>query len=348
MAALTPESMTPFQKIFRCVGRQHSRMLKSCKGTTSCRMSALQSIIINLLIEKKRDKLLYEILNEDIIRELTGKIAKLDYTTTPDMDMSISDLKRILANESIHGTKIDTSDYFEDTRNHWFLGLVKHSQDPSVSYNIIAHYFYIKKEDDGFHIISTYGCDRVYMTQSDKVVTLEELQRFLTALETNSPAHDETVDSKQIISDFISTFFLDPSFYIEQKTNFENTGRHTTDLSLRGDEVNEYLYTKCWVEDFPIIGTLETIIDHELAQLKSEYRRSSTLKQTKKRVKTNLKRLEPVVSRSRAVYLLNSSKTQLQSHIKKTQRNKQKTERSKQNRRTKRQTLVSKRRNRKS
>jgi len=217
--------------------------LRSTRGTTSCKMSALLYILIHLLMNE---------VTLSCIPMITRKIIK---DISEFSDRPIQELKQILSNNSINGTVITDISFLKGYM--WYVGLVKKSQDSFLLGNVIDHYFVIVQEKNGtFKTVSSYGCSRVYIEQYETPLNLCEFDTFIKAL------HQEvkTRATKQVIRDFMIKHFLHLDHYVEKSVDpDENDGRTTTMPHLRDDEVEGYVTAKYHMEFYPIMDTLQTM-----------------------------------------------------------------------------------------
>jgi hypothetical protein len=224
--------------------------LRSTRGTTSCKLSALVYILIHLMMGKVPSPRI-----PIITRKIMSDINKFN----PDTP-SIRDLKQILLNRSIKGTVISDTSFLKG--NMWYVGLVKKSQDLTLDVNVIDHYFVIVQKEDGtFKTVSSYGCSRVYIKQYETDLNLEEFDAFIKALNQDV----RTRRSEQVIRNFMIKHFLHLEHYVEKEVEpDENDGRTTTSPELRDSEVEDYVTSKYHMEYYPVIDTLQTMIDGEL------------------------------------------------------------------------------------
>lgn len=238
--------MDTYEDLFQKASASH--WLRSSKGTTSCKMSALHYILIHLMMGK---------VEHSRIPILIRKIVKNET------------LKPILSNHSVGGIKIEDTSFLKG--NMWYVGLVKKSQSDSLIGNVIDHYFVIVKKEDGFKIISSYGCSLVYMKQYETPLDLSEFDAFIQALKKKV----KTRGAKQCIRDFIIKYFLHLDHYLEKEVEpDENDGRTKTSPTLRDTEVEGYVTSTYHLEYYPIIDTLQNII----GELSGGMRKNRTLK----------------------------------------------------------------------
>jgi hypothetical protein len=237
--------MDTYDDLFQKASANH--WLRSSIGTTSCKLSALHYILIDLMMGK---------VEPSRIPILIKKIVQ-----NPE-------LKPILSNQSVDGIKIKDTSFLKG--HLWYVGLVKKSQDLSFPGNVIDHYFVIVKKEDGFKIISSYGCSLVYMKQYETPLDLSEFDTFIKALKLKTRA------AKHCIRDFMKKYFLHLDHYVEKEVEpDENEGRTKTSPTLRDAEVEGYVTSKYHLEYYPIIDTLQTIIDREVS---GGMRKNRTLK----------------------------------------------------------------------
>jgi len=223
--------------------------LRSSKGSTSCKLSALHYILIHLMMGK---------VESSRIPILIRKIAKSD------------ELKLILSNYSLGGIKIKDTSFLKG--DMWYVGLVKKSQNDDFPGNVIDHYFVIVKTEDGFKTISSYGCSLVYMKQYETPLDLHEFDAFIKALKKKI----KTRAAKQCIRDFMIKHFLSLDHYVEKEVEpDENEGRTKTSPRLRDIEVEGYVTSSYHLEYYPIMNTLQTMIDREVS---GGMRKNKTLK----------------------------------------------------------------------
>lgn len=239
--------MDTYENLFQKASASY--WLRSSKGTTSCKMSALHYILIHLMMGK---------VEPARIPILIRKIAK-DESLNP-----------ILSNHAVGGIKIKDTSFLNG--NMWYVGLVKKSQDEYFKGNVIDHYFVIVKTEDGFKTISSYGCSNVYMKQYETSLDVSEFDAFIKALKKKV----KTRVVKQCIKDFMIKHFLHLDHYVEKEVDpDENEGRTKTTPTLRDTEIEGYLTTTYHLEYYPIIDTLQSMIDRELT---GGMRKNRTLK----------------------------------------------------------------------
>jgi len=231
--------MTKYEELFQ-QSSITGHWLRSSTGTTSCKMSALLYILIHLLIDKISSSQI-----PILIEKIKNRI---------DKNYECSNLKKILSNISTNGIVIKDKSFLTGTM---FVGLVKKSQDATLSGNVIDHYFVIIQNKDGtFKTISSYGCSLVCIKQYEKSLDLEEFDVFIKALQ------QKTRSAKQLIRNFMIQHFLHLDYYIEKEVDpDENDGRTRTKPELRDSEVEGYVTSKYHLEYYPIIDILQTIIN---------------------------------------------------------------------------------------
>ena len=215
--------------------------LRSSTGTTSCKLSALLYILIHFMKDKISP---YKIpsFTRQILKDIQGDHPRVRH------------LKHILSNRSINGTIIKDTTFLKG--DMWYVGLVKKSQDMTLPGNVIDHYFVIVRTEDGFKIVSSYGCPFVYIKQYETFLNIDEFDGFIKALD-----KVRTRTSEEVIRNFIRKYFLNLDHYIEKKVDpDENDGRTTTSPTLREREVECYLRSKYHMEFYPIMDTLQTMI----------------------------------------------------------------------------------------
>jgi hypothetical protein len=207
-------------------------------------------IIIHLFLQ-------FEKINTFQIPELTKKILQLNYDS-PDVEL----LKRILKNRPEEGEMIKSVDFLKTVRKTWYIGLVTISQDGMVEGNVIDHYFLILQKEDGFHIISSYGCSLTYIKQTDTKLDLDEFQSFIESLH---------YLNKEKIRAFMKKHFLNVHYYVEKSVDpDENNGKKHTkpeDIEL---EIENYTTRRYWMESFPVPVILQSLVEHELSNAKKE------------------------------------------------------------------------------
>jgi hypothetical protein len=207
-------------------------------------------IIIHLFIQFGK-------INKFKIPELTKKILQLNYHS-PDVEV----LKRILKNRPEQGEIIKNVDFLKTVRKTWYVGLVTISQDGMVEGNVIDHYFLILQKEDGFHIISSYGCSLTYIKQTDTKVDVDELQSFIESL--------HYLD-KEKIRIFIKKHFLNVDHYVEKSVDpDENNGKTHTNPEDTELEIENYTTRRYWMESFPVPVILQSLVEHELSNAKKE------------------------------------------------------------------------------
>jgi len=183
-----------------------------------------------------------------LIRKIVKDITELNHET----------LNPILSNHSVGGIKIKDTSFLKG--DMWYVGFVKKSQNESL--NVIDHYFVIVKKKDGFKIISSYGCSLVYMKQYETPLDLHEFDTFLKALKKKV----KTRGAKKCIRDFMIKHFLNLDHYVEKEVDpDENEGRTKTSPTLRDTEVEGYVTSNYHLEYYPILETLQHIIDREVS-----------------------------------------------------------------------------------
>jgi hypothetical protein len=235
--------MANYQELFKQASSHY--YLRSTIGSTSCKPSSLMYIIIHLLIQ----------FGKDIqIPELTKKILQLNYDSH-----EVKLLKRILQNRPEEGEIIENVDFLKTVRKTWYIGLVTISQDGMVEGNVIDHYFLILQKEDGFHIISSYGCSLTYIKQTDTKLDLDEFQSFIESLH---------YFKKEKIRTFIKKHFLNVDHYVKKSVDPDENGKtHTNpeDIEL---EIENYTTRRYWMESFPVPVILQSLVEHELSNAK--------------------------------------------------------------------------------
>jgi len=236
--------MANYQELFKQASSHY--YLRSTIGSTSCKLSSLMYIIIHLLIQFGKDTQ---------IPELTKKILQFNYDSH-----EVELLKRILQNRPEEGEIIQNVDFLKTVRKTWYIGLVTISQDVMVEGNVIDHYFLILQKEDGFHIISSYGCSLTYIKQTDTKLDLDEFQSFIESLH---------YFKKEKIRTFIKKHFLNVDYYVKKLVDpDENNGKtHTNpeDIEL---EIENYTTRRYWMESFPVPVILQSLVEHELSNAK--------------------------------------------------------------------------------
>lgn len=211
--------------------------LRSTRGTTSCKMSALLYILLHL------DEVTLSCVPmiKKIIKDINGSHG--------------TELKQILSNRSVNGTLIKDTSFL--TGHMWYVGLVKKSQDLSLPGDVIDHYFVIVQDKDGtFKTVSSYGCSLVYMEQYETTLKRCDFDAFIKALQQTV----KTRATKQVIRDFMIKHFLHLDHYVEKDVDpDENEGRTTTMPHLRDAEVEGYVTSNYHMEFYPIMDTLQTM-----------------------------------------------------------------------------------------
>lgn len=215
-----------YQELFRltCVDK---RYLRNSVGSTSCKVSAILYILIHSLPNPTPS--LIETKFQQIVAHKS--------------------LHRLLLNYAIGGIQIVNTEFLREG-NVWYMGLVTPSRDSSIIENIIHHYFLIVRKQDGYWIVSSYGCDLVHMKQSETPVTMYALETFIYALQFNQ---------RKRIRSFIKKHFLNEQNYVKKYVDAsENNGRITTDLSLLDEEVDSYVKQPYWMEWYPYVPAIVT------------------------------------------------------------------------------------------
>lgn len=230
-----------YQELFKQSSSHY--YLRSTIGSTSCKLSSLMYIIIHLFLQFGIDTQ---------IPELTKKILQLNYHS-PEVEL----LKRILKNRPEEGEIIQNVDFLKTVRKTWYIGLVTISQDGMVEGNIIDHYFLILQKEDGFHIISSYGCSLTYIKQTDTKLDVDEFQSFIESLHCLE---------KDKIRAFIKKHFLNVDHYVEKALDpDENNGKKHTNPEDTELEIENYTTRQYWMESFPVPVILQSLVEHELS-----------------------------------------------------------------------------------
>jgi len=235
--------MANYQELFKQASSHY--YLRSTIGSTSCKLSSLMYIIIHLLIQFGKDTQ---------IPELTKKILQFNYHSH-----EVELLKRILQNRPEEGEIIQNVDFLKTVRKTWYIGLVTISQDGMVEGNVIDHYFLILQKEDGFHIISSYGCSLTYIKQTDTKLDLDEFQSFIESLH---------YFKKEKIRTFIKKHFLNVDHYVKKSVDPDENGKtHTNpeDIEL---EIENYTTRHYWMESFPVPVILQSLVEYELSNAK--------------------------------------------------------------------------------
>jgi hypothetical protein len=233
-----------YQELFKQASSHY--YLRSAIGSTSCKLSSLMYIIIHLFLQFGIDTQ---------IPELTKKILQLNYDSR-----EVELLKRILKNRPEEGEIIENVDFLKTVRKTWYIGLVTISQDGMVEGNVIDHYFLILQKEDGFHIISSYGCSLTYIKQTDTKLDVDEFQSFIESLH---------YLKKDKIRAFMKKHFLNVDHYVEKELDpDENNGKTHTNPEDTELEIENYTTRRYWMESFPVPVILQSLVEHELSNAK--------------------------------------------------------------------------------
>jgi hypothetical protein len=126
-----------------------------------------------------------------------------------------------------------------------------------VEGNIIDHYFLILQKEDGFHIISSYGCSLTYIKQTDTKLDVDEFQSFIESLH---------YLEKDKIRAFIKKHFLNVDHYVKKTLDpDENNGKKHTNPEDTELEIENYTTRQYWMESFPVPVILQSLVEHELS-----------------------------------------------------------------------------------
>jgi len=256
------------------------RWLRSCKGSFSCKFSAIQYIIIHYLINKIGKGIVTEKNILTIIRLVMNAILQQKYKTDP-----YNKLYQIITNNGSSPLRAASGELFNYgteitgiksiTDKIVYAGLVCPSYD-NPNHLIINHYFLIVENNDGtFNIVSSYGSDDVSIMQSSIVLDTDEFDEFIRALkviETEKTTRQYTIEnSQEIIREFMKKYFLSSQYFRKTKVDPDNTGgRNTTNIRLIDKEIEIYATPPpgrgFHIDSYDIVPTLRRVIENELKE----------------------------------------------------------------------------------